>query len=122
MDHLQFAKEWLNAWTGNQPQQLLLFYHPDAFYTDPAKRNGLKGHAQLLPYFEKLLAMNPAWKWDVIEIIPNPKGFTLKWQALIPAGTTTIQETGLDIVELKDGLITRNEVFFDRLNWMKALG
>lgn len=116
-----FCSNWLAAWTGNRPMELMKFYHPDAFYSDPAKRDGLNGYRQLLPYFEKLLAMNPDWVWRAEEIIATTNGFTLKWRAKIPAEGVTIEETGLDIVELKDGLIIRNEVYFDRVNWLKAL-
>ena len=120
-NYTTFCKAWLDSWTGNKPEELLRFYHTDASYADPAKRGGIKGHTQLLPYFKKLLQLNPAWKWEAIEIIPTANGFTLKWKATIPVPGGTIEETGLDIVELENGLITRNEVFFDRLNWIQAL-
>lgn len=121
MNHQAFCKAWLSAWTGNRPQELLKFYHADAFYSDPSKRNGLKGHVQLLPYFEKLLALNPNWIWEPVEIIPTEKGFTLKWKATIPVSNSIVEETGLDIVEIENNLITRNEVYFDRLKWMEAI-
>ncbi len=117
----QFATQWLNAWHGNKPNELLTFYAEDAFYGDPANRNGLQGKAQLKPYFEKLLAANPLWVWIVLEAIPTEKGFTLKWKARIPVGDKMLEETGLDIVEMQHGLITRNEVWFDRSRWMKLL-
>ena len=116
-----FCKAWLDTWTGNRPKELLEFYHADAFYSDPSKRNGLKGHGQLLSYFEKLLSLNPNWKWETVEIIPTEKGFTLKWKANIPVENSFVEETGLDIVELQDELIIRNEVYFDRLKWIDAL-
>lgn len=121
MNHESFCKKWLAAWTGNRPMDLMKFYHPEAYYSDPAKRDGRQGYRQLLPYFEKLLAMNPDWKWHAEEIISIENGFILKWKASIPAGNKVIHETGLDIVELKDGLIIRNEVYFDRTKWMEAL-
>ena len=121
MNYEAFCKTWLNAWTGNHPQELLKFYHADAFYSDPSKRNGLKSHTQLLPYFQKLLSLNPDWKWEAVEVIPTLKGFTLKWKATIPVADSFVEETGLDIVEIQDELIIRNEVYFDRLNWMEAL-
>lgn len=105
--------DWLAAWTGNQPSRLLSFYTENAFYRDPAKPSGLRGHKELRPYFEKLLAKNPNWVWKAIEIIPNPKGFTIKWEATIPVGDKTVIETGLDLVEIADGKISRNEVYFD---------
>ena len=50
------------------------------------------------------------------------KGFTLKWEASIPVGNTIIKEQGLDIVELSNGKISLNEVYFDRTDWLKAIG
>ena len=117
-----FCTDWLGAWTGNQPEQLMTFYTEDAFYSDPATRNGLHGYEQLLPYFSKLLKYNPNWQWKALEIIETAKGFTLKWEATIPVGDTNIIEQGLDIVELRSGKISRNEVYFDRATWLKAAG
>jgi ketosteroid isomerase-like protein len=101
---------------------LIEFYAADAFYSDPVRREGLRGHAQILPYFERLLAQNPQWKWEAVELFPTDKGFTGKWKATIPAGNTTVIEYGVDIVEVADGKITRNEVYFDRVALLKAVG
>lgn len=119
-DVFAFCDAWLASWTGNQPEKLLSFYAEDAYYSDPAKREGLRGHEQIAPYFKKLLAFNPAWTWRALEIIPNSSGFTLKWEATIPAQGQDITETGLDIVEIKEGKITRNEVYFDRSALLKS--
>ena len=116
----EFCTTWLNSWTGNQPEKLLTFYTEDAFYSDPANRQGLTGHQQLLPYFSKQLKYNPNWKWKALEIIETTKGFTLKWEAEIPVGDKSIVEQGLDIVELQNGKISRNEVYFDRTAWLKC--
>ncbi len=112
-NHSKFCDEWLAAWTGNRPDYLLTFYAKDAFYRDPARPQGLKGHDELLPYFKKLLAVNPDWTWKSLEIFPTAGGFTLKWEAKIPTKNGMITETGLDIVEMKNGNIFRNEVYFD---------
>jgi hypothetical protein len=116
------ASRWLQAWTGNNPTKLLAYYADDALYADPSKRNGLNGKEQIQPYLEKLLAANPNWVWQAVEVMPTAQGFTFKWKATIPVGDTILEETGLDIVELNaDGLITRNEVWFDRSRWMQLL-
>jgi len=117
----QFCDEWLGAWTGNQPEKLLPYYTDDAFYLDPANKQGLKGYEQLGAYFTKLLKYNPNWQWKAIEIMETANGFTLKWQATIPVGNVVVTEYGLDIVELRDGKICRNEVYFDRADWMQTL-
>lgn len=121
MENLEaFCRKWLLAWTGNQPEHLRSFYTLDAYYRDPYQAAGISGE-QLLPYFKKLLKLNPSWTWEAIEIIPTAQGACVKWQATIPVGNQIIHETGLDIVEIKEGRICRNEVYFDRTAWLKAV-
>ena len=119
-DAEEFSRRWLPVWTGNHPEELIRFYDVDAFYSDPAKREGLRGHGQLLPYFRKLLAANPGWVWELVEAIPTEKGFTGRWKAVIPVGNTVVTEYGVDIVEVADGKVTRNEVYFDRAALLEA--
>jgi hypothetical protein len=119
-DAEQFCNAWLPSWTGNDPKKLIEFYSSDAFYLDPTVKGGLKGHGEILPYFTKLLKNNPDWKWTHEEIIPTEKGFVLKWKAVIPVRERDVVEYGLDIVELHDGTITRNEVYFDTLKLLQS--
>jgi hypothetical protein len=122
MNIQQFCNEWLNAWSGNQPERLLAYYSENTFYYDPAFPNGLKGKTELKNYFTKLLAANPQWKWEAVEVFSTAKGFTLKWKATVPVKNLTISFYGLDIVELEGNKISRNEVYFDRYEWLKLLG
>jgi ketosteroid isomerase-like protein len=108
-----FCEAWLGAWTGNAPEKLLEYYTDDVFYRDPARPDGLRGKEALRGYLVRLLAAYPDWRWMPEEIMPTAKGFTLKWRAEIPIKGQTVQEYGLDIVELRDGKISRNEVYFD---------
>lgn len=118
---LEFCRQWLPAWTGNNPDLLLDFYAENAFYSDPANPDGIQGQDQLREYFIKLLAANPDWVWEPLEVFPTLHGFTLKWRAVIPVGKKKLVEHGMDIVELDDGKITRNEVYFDRSRWIELL-
>lgn len=115
-----FCKRWLDAWTGNRPEELLAFYTEDAFYRDPARPLGLTGKSALADYFRRLLAANPNWKWEAIEVFPTARGFALKWRAAIPVPGGVIEETGLDLVELDGERIRRNEVYFDRAALLAA--
>ena len=111
----QFASRWLPAWTGNDPERLGSFYSDDALYLDPAVPNGVRGKEELLSYFRKLLAQNPDWVWTQIEPIPMERGFLNKWLAKIPVGQKIVECTGVCLVQFdRDGLINRNEVYFDR--------
>jgi len=111
----EFASRWLPAWTGNDPERLAGFYADDAFYLDPAIPAGVKGKAALLAYFRKLLARNPEWVWTQLEGIPLEGGFLNKWRAEIPVGGKALECVGVCLVQLDgQGLIRRNEVYFDR--------
>lgn len=109
-----FCDSWLAAWTGNRPDELLKFYAEDCYYQDPSRPGGLHGHAELRPYLVTLLAANPDWTWEAVELLPTERGFCCKWRAMIPFGDRIATELGLDIVELDGERITRNEVYFDR--------
>lgn len=117
----EFALLWLPAWTGNEPQLLLSFYAIDAFYSDPAVPEGLTGHAELAPYFDKLLGRFPAWTWRQTRSLPLPGGFLNYWDATIPVRQGEIALSGVCTVQIEGGLIVRNEVFFDRSRLVKAL-
>jgi hypothetical protein len=118
----QFARKWLPAWSGNDPELLASFYSEDAFYLDPGIPGGVKGKPALTTYFRRLLANNPHWIWSQIEGIPMEDGFLNKWQAIIPVGSVTLKIIGVCLVQLDSaGLIRRNEVYFDRTGLMAEI-
>lgn len=129
-DAAAFAARWLSAWTGNDPERLVAFYTDDAFYSDPGIPRGVQGKAALLDYFRKLLARYPDWRWTQERAVPLEDGFLNFWKAEIPEkdrvvvlrGVCLVQMRGVDGMQLRDGLIRRNEVFFDRTPWLKQPG
>jgi len=120
--NLEFCIKWLKTWTGNTPEKLIEFYSKNCYYQDPANPEGLKGKNELYRYFEKLLAANPNWKWELEEFYETEKGFILKWKANIPIYNDNLVEFGMDIVEINDDQkIIRNEVYFDRSKLLELL-
>jgi hypothetical protein len=117
----EFCEQWLAAWTGNRPEHLISFYSDEAFYSDPYIPQGLKGKEQLLGYFRKLISIYPNWKYEQVEIFPTKNGFTLKWKLSIPINNETVVDYGVDIVEISNDKIIRNEVYFDTAHIMKAI-
>lgn len=116
-----FAEKWLPAWSGNRPELLASFYAEDAFYADPAVPAGVRGRAALLAYFRRLLARNPRWVWTHRGSLPLAGGFLNLWHAAIPAGDRLVEVDGVCTVELRDGQICRNEVFFDRSELLRRI-
>jgi hypothetical protein len=81
----------------------------------PGVPDGLRGKDALLAYFQKLLARNPDWVWTQLEAIPMAGGFLNKWNARIPVGDSVLDVVGVCFVQFDtEGLIRRNEVYFDR--------
>jgi hypothetical protein len=117
----EFASRWLPAWTGNDPERLAAFYSDDVFYRDPAVPDGVRGKEALLGYFRGLLARFPDWTWTQTAATPMDGGFLNHWHASIPVGATTIECDGFCTVRIRDGLIERNEVFFDRTELVTAI-
>jgi len=120
-DVVEFITDWLDCWTGNRPDDLITFYSEDALYKDPAKPEGLRGRKEIFPYFQKLLKSNPNWIWSAREIYPTDNGVVLKWHCEIPVGDETIEEDGMDIVDISDMKIIRNEVYFDRSRLLEVI-
>jgi hypothetical protein len=117
----KFAEKWLASWS-NTPEEVASFYSEDCFYRDPHLTSGIQGKTKLLSYLKKLLAKNPNWVWKVDDVFPIEGGFTLRWKASIPVGETCVETQGLDLVLLdKDGRISRNEVYFDRVPLWSAM-
>ena len=121
LDALALCDHWLPLWTGNRPEELVEIYADDVFYRDPAKPGGIRGKADLLAYLRRLLAVFPDWTWTADEVWPVDGGFVLRWKARIPVDEDVIEETGMDLVLVEDGLITRNEVYFDRAALLAAM-
>jgi hypothetical protein len=113
-DAKHFTERWLPAWTGNDPERLAAFYADDAIYSDPAVPAGLRGHAEILEYFRRLLARYPEWVWTNTGVRSLDGGFLNYWHAVIPDGDRVVECDGVCTVIVDDGLIRRNEVFFDR--------
>lgn len=116
----EFAARWLPAWTGNDPELLASFYTEDTFYSDPAVPDGIQGRDALTGYFTKLLGRYPDWVWTNVGAVPIEDGFLNRWHARVPAEDGEVEFEGVCTVQLRDGLIRRNEVYFDRTPLLAA--
>lgn len=120
-DARAFAERWLPAWTGNDPKRLAAFYTDDAVYSDPAIPSGVRGRSELLAYFTRLLARNPRWVWTHTRSIPIADGFLNFWHATIPVAGRIVEADGVCTVQIREGRIYANHVYFDRSDLLRAL-
>lgn len=114
----EFCAKWLPNWVGGAPavENLLTFYTDDTFYDDPNVPKGAKGKEALGSYLKLLLAKYPNWKFDIVSVNPTAKGFILQYTATIPqiGGKTIENFRGVDIIELQDGKISKQQGYYDR--------
>lgn len=117
----RFAERWLPGWSGNRPEYLASFYTDDATYSDPSIPGGTRGKAELIQWFRKLLGNNPDWVWTHRGSNPLKDGFLNEWHASIPVGDQRVEVDGVCIVQLRDGLIYNNTVWFDMTELVAAI-
>ncbi len=117
-----FCERWLAAWTGNNPEGLLEFFCEDVLYRDPARASGIRGREDLLSYLQIQLARNPQWRLSLVDFWKVKDDFiVLKLRYRLPVGDKYIDELGVALLEMKDGLIWSCEMYLDRSDWLRAL-
>jgi hypothetical protein len=88
---------------------------------DPSIPQGVQGKPALIRYLKGLLGNNPTWVWQHLSSIPLEGGFLNRWQASIPVGNRVVDCSGVCSVQVRDGLICRNEVYFDTFELITAI-
>lgn len=111
-----FNAAWLRAWSDKDVDRLLEFYAEDTLYIDSQVPAGARGHAQLRPYLTKLFNATPPMRYDPDETWAIEGGYAGRWICTIdlPGGMQSYLR-GFDLVLLRDGKISHNEVYTHRL-------
>ena len=115
-----FCNKWLPAWTGNKTEWLISFYSENAFYSDPFIAKGLKGREQIFAYFRKFISPYPDWKYYQLKYF-RQKWIYIKMESTFPVNNDKVVEYGVDIVEISNDKIIRNEVYFDTASLLKKI-
>ncbi|ATL46187.1 hypothetical protein COR50_02830 [Chitinophaga caeni] len=120
-----FVSSWLEAWSDTEKPgaaaRVANFYRDDCRYKDPGNPATIMGKVALENYLTSLLALNKGWKWTLRELIPIDGGCVVRWQAKIPVQQEIVSLEGMDLLQMEEGKIKYNEVYFDRTTWLKAL-
>lgn len=120
------AVRFLDAWTSQDVDRVLACYaDAELAYSDPNTRGAIRTKDEFRRYLAKLFA---AWTmtWTAREVRPfgDGSGAAVLWRATFAkagppkdgsaATLPPIAIDGIDLVEVRGGLVTRNEVQFDR--------
>lgn len=119
------AEDFLAAWNSQLVDRVVSCYTPDVIYRDPNTRGHINGSKDLSRYLAKLFSN---WKmtWATREVFPfgETDGAAFLWKATFrkPGGDKIVEADGMDLVVVKNNLIARNEVYFDRAALMPLMG
>ena len=116
MDHHLLATKFLDAWTSQDVEAVLAVYTDDLRYRDPNTRGEIVGAAAFRRYLTRLFALwQMSWSLREVHIGPDGTGAVL-WRATMRrvGSGETVHVEGMDLVQLRDGRVARNEVYFDR--------
>lgn len=82
----------------------------------------MRGRDELVSYFEILFSRNSDWRFILVMYWQADDGMlVIKWRARIPVSERLLDEVGVHLLQIDNGLITNCEVYFDRSNWASAL-
>ena len=121
----EFAEKFLSAWNSQNVDSVIACYTEDCIYLDPNTDGPVKGHNALRKYLTRLFQ---EWKmkWSLREffLFSDDNGGAFLWHAsLTPsAGGKTIEVDGMDLIIMHGNRMCRNEVYFDRMAVLNALG
>jgi ketosteroid isomerase-like protein len=113
----ELAESFLEAWNSQDVDRTASCYTEDVTYVDPNTRGVVKGSDALRRYLGKLFA---AWQmhWSLREafLFDGGNGCGVLWHASIrrAGGAKEVEFDGMDLVVVRDNLVERNEVYFDR--------
>jgi ketosteroid isomerase-like protein len=111
------ADRFLDAWTSQDVDRVLACYTDDLVYRDPNTRGDVRGANAMRRYLTKLFsAWEMTWTRRELLSLASDGGAVLLWHATFrkAGGNTTVEADGMDLVMLKGGRASRNEVYFDR--------
>jgi ketosteroid isomerase-like protein len=120
---LALSEKFLAAWNEQDVEKTVNCYTEDCLYLDPNTRGHVEGRDALRRYLTRLFEKwTMHWTLREFHSFGAEKGGAFLWHAsLTPvAGGPTAEIDGMDFVQIEDGLLKRNEVYFDRMSLFAA--
>lgn len=114
---LELAEEFLDAWNTQEVDRVLSCYTDDLDYRDPNTRGSVRGAASMRRYLTALFGRwSMTWSLREAHLFEGGEGCAVLWRATLsrPGSEQTVEIDGMDLVVVRDDLIARNEVCFDR--------
>ena len=116
---------FLEAWTAQDVDRVLVCYTDDLRYRDPNTRGFVEGRDAMRRYLTKLFASwQMTWARREVFALDGEQGVAFLWRATFrrPGGALVVEADGMDLALLRGDRLARNEVCFDRAVLAPLLG
>jgi steroid delta-isomerase-like uncharacterized protein len=110
---------------------LLEFWHPEGIQ-DWVALGIFRGHDEIRELFTGILAATPDFELIVENVIADDRRCAIQWRSrgthtgtafmgIEPTGRV-VELRGVDVMEVEDGLVVRNTVYYDGAAYARGLG
>lgn len=114
----RLSDETLEAWNRHDVEAVVATYTEPLSYRDPNTRGPIESHDALRRYLTKLFASwEMSWRTGEVFPIEGENASTVTWHATfrLRSGEQRVEVDGIDLIVLdENGLISRDDVYFDR--------
>ena len=120
-----------HAFMAHDVEALLAAWHPEGIQ-DWVPLGIFRGHAEMRELFSGVFASMPDMEMTIEHTVADDRRCVIQWRSrgthdgaafmgIEPTGRT-IELRGVDIMEVEDGLIVRNTVYYDGAAFARGLG
>lgn len=126
----EVARAAFEAFMAHDVEGVLRNWHPEGIQ-DWVALGVFRGHDEMRPLFENLFAAMPDMEMTIEETTSDERRSAIQWRSrgthtgtfmgIEPTGRT-LEMRGVDVMEVEDGLIVKNTVYYDGAAQARALG
>lgn len=114
------------------PDRIVASAHPEDYVDDFVAIGEFQGKDAVHAFFGELFAAMPDFEMSVERVVADEGAVAVKWQAEatfsgapfqgIQATGRRVRLRGVDFLEIEDGLIRRNTIFYDGASFARQIG
>ncbi len=127
----QVAEEVFAAFGAHDVEQVLRHSHPDCV-DDFVALGEFRGHEQIGALYREMFAAFPDFDMQVLRIVADGAVAAVQWVAKgtfsgapfqgIRATGRRVELRGLDFMQIEDGLVRHNTIYYDGASFARELG
>jgi steroid delta-isomerase-like uncharacterized protein len=126
----EVARAAFEAFIAHDVDAVLSQWHPEGIQ-DWVPLGIFRGHDEMRPLFESVFAAVPDMDMRIEEVTADDRRVAIQWRSrgthtgtfmgIEPTGRT-LELRGVDIMEVEDGLVVKNTVYYDGAAQARSLG